>query len=184
MAAPTPTTEPSQLIAGDTAKWLKTLADYSAADGWTLTYTLVNASTKITFDAMASGSDFMVSVPATTTTGWSAGDYSWRSQVSRDGEVYTVARGSVTVQPAFGAAVDARSFARVALANIESYLKDANNLAAARYQIAGRELHKIPRGELLKERDKWKAEVAREDAATNLAAGLPDRRRVMVRFGP
>ncbi len=140
MAASTPTTEPVSLLAGDTAKWLITLADYSAADGWVLTYTLANAANRITFAASASGSDFLVNVPAATTVGWAAGSYSWRSQVSKSGEVFTVATGTITVAPSFGAAVDARSHARKTLAAVEAYLEDANNLTAASYQIAGRQL--------------------------------------------
>ena len=33
-------------------------------------------------------------------------------------------------------------------------------------------------------RDRYRAEVAREGAAANAARGLPDKRRVIVRFGP
>ena len=76
MAATTPTTEPSALIAGDTAKWLKTLADYLPADGWVLSYTLINSAAKITFAATTSGSDFLVNVAAATTAAWAAGSYS------------------------------------------------------------------------------------------------------------
>lgn len=184
MAASTPTTEPSTLIAGDTAKWLKTVTDYSAADGWALTYTLINASAKITITASASGSDFLVNVAAATTNAWAAGSYSWRSQVSKAGETFTVGSGTIDVQPSFGGStLDNRSFARIALANIEAYLQNQANLTAASYEIAGRKLQRIPVADLLALRDRYKGEVAREDAAANAAQGLPDRRRVYVRFG-
>ena len=49
MSAPIPYTEPARIVAGDTAKWIKTLADYSAADGWVLSYTLVTAANRYTF---------------------------------------------------------------------------------------------------------------------------------------
>ena len=184
MSAPTPTTEPASLIAGDTAKWLKTLGDYPATAGWVLTYTLISATAKVTFTASASGADHLVNVAAATTAAWAAGSYSWRAVVSLAGEVYTVDAGTITIKPAFSVAtLDDRSFARSALANIEAYLVDANNLSAARYSIAGREIHKIPMSDLLKARDKYRAEVALEDAATNAGRGLPDRRRIYVRFG-
>ena len=184
MAASTPTTEPTTLIAGDTAKWLKTLADYLPADGWVLSYTLINGTSKITFAATTSGADFLVNVAAATTAAWTAGTYSWRSQVAKAGEVYTIGSGTIVVQPSFGASMlDNRSFARIALANIEAYLQSPANLTAASYEIAGRKLQRIGVPDLLALRDKYKAEVAREDAAANAAAGLPDRRRVMVRFG-
>lgn len=184
MAAATPTTEPARLIAGDTAKWQKTIADYPAGEGWALAYTLINAAGKITITSTASGDDHLINVPAATTAAWSAGSYAWRSQVSKAGEVYTVESGTITVEPAFGAAtLDARSHARKALANIEAYLENAANLAAASYQIAGRELKRHTIEDLLRLRDRYRAEVAREDAAAAAARGLPDRRRVMVRFG-
>lgn len=183
MAAITPTTEPTSLLAGDTAKWLKTVADYPASEGWALSYTLVSAATRITFNATASGDDYLVNVIASTTAGWAPGAYEWRAQVSKAGEVFTVATGSIAVQPSFGSAVDGRSHARKALANIEAYLENAGNLSAAMYEIAGRKLQRINLPELLALRDKYKGEVAREDAAANIARGLPDKRRVMVRFG-
>ena len=185
MAASTPTTEPTTLIAGDTAKWIKILVDHLSSSGWSLTYTLINAAAKITFAASASDNNFLVNVPADTTENWAAGSYSWRSQVSRDGEVYTVGSGTIAVQPSFGVnTLDNRSFARTALGNIEAYLQNGANLTAASYEIAGRKLQRISVPDLLVMRDRYRAEVAREDAAANVAAGLPDRRRIMVRFGP
>ena len=184
MAAPTPTSEPASLIAGDTAKWLKTLSDYPADAGWVLTYTLISAAAKYTFTATPSGSDHLVNVTAATTGGWTAGSYSWRAAVSLAGEVYTVAGGTIEIKAAFSVStLDNRSFARIALENIENYLKNANNLSAASYEIAGRRLQRISPKELLLLRDRYKGEVATEDARANAALGLPDPRRIYVRFG-
>jgi hypothetical protein len=184
MAAPTPTTEPDTLIAGDTAKWLITLPDYPATDGWALSYKLANAANTITFAAGASGSDHLVTVAATTTAGWQPGYYIWRSQVSKAGEVFTVSTGSVTIAPALGSATDARSHARKVLDTVEAYLENPANMAAARYQINGRELFRYGIPDLLALRSRYQAEVAREKAAQNVARGLPDKRRIFVRFGP
>ena len=185
MAAPTPTYEPARFTAGDTIRWLKCLPDYLPAEGWQLVYTLLNATGKITFNAIASGADHLVSVAALTTAGWAAGDYAWRAQVVRAGEAYTVASGTCTVQPAFSAAtLDARSHARKTLANIEAYLENPGSISSHKYEIAGRMLQRFPLPELLTLRDRYRAEVAREDAAASVARGLPDRRRVFVRFGP
>ena len=184
MAAPTPTTEPTTLIAGDTARWIRALPDYLASAGWVLTYTLINATGKITFSTSAYGDDHLINVSAATTGGWAAGSYSWRAAVALSGEVYTVDTGTIVVQPAFGVAtLDNRSFARIALANIEAYLVNPANLSSAQYKIADRELSRIPMGDLLAMRDKLRMEVTQEDAAAHIARGLPDKRRVMVRFG-
>lgn len=178
-----PTSEPARLVAGDTLKFTKALPAYPATEGWALAYTLVSAANRYTFSATASGADFLVNVSAATTAGYAAGDYAYRAQVSKAGEVYTVAEGRITVAPGFGAATDARSTARRALEAVEAYLADANNLAASSYQIAGRELRRHTLPELWAHRDRLKAEVVREDAAAGLAAGLPDKRRILVRFG-
>lgn len=185
MAAPTPTQEPASLTAGDTAKWRKSLPDHPPADGWQLAYTLINAAGKITFNAVDDGDGHLVNVPAATTAGWAAGAYAWRAQVLRLGEAYTVASGTFTVLPAFSAAtLDCRSHARKTLANIESYLENPGSIASHKYEIAGRSLQRFPLPELLSLRDRYRAEVAREDAAAQVGRGLPDRRRVLVRFGP
>lgn len=184
MAAPIPLTEPSTLTPGDTAKWLRCLPDYPASAGWVLSYTLVNTSGRISITAGADGDDHLVNVPATTTAAYAAGRYAWRAQVALAGDVFTVATGSVDVLPSFAAAVDARSHAAKTLANIEAYLENANNLSAASYEINGRSLQRLSIPDLLTLRDRYRAEVAREANASAIARGLPDRRRIMVRFGP
>lgn len=181
-----PTTEPLTVNAGDTVRWRRALPDYPAGAGWALTYTLLNAAGKITITASAQGDDHLVSVPAATSAGWAAGDYAWRAQVSKAGDVFTVAEGRITVKPAFSAStLETRSLARRALEAVEAYLADPNNLAAAQYEIAGRQLRRHTLTELWAHRDRLRLEVLREEQAERLAAGLPDRdrRRVLVRFG-
>jgi len=183
MAAPNPTTEPDTLTPGDTARWLRCLPDYPASAGWVLSYTLTNAAARYTFDATADGDDHLVNVPPATTAAWAAGNYAWRAQVALAGDVFTVATGTTAVLPSFAAAIDARSHARKVLANIEAYLENANNLSAASYEIAGRQLQRFGLPDLLKLRDRYRAEATREDNAAAIARGLPDRRRILVRFG-
>lgn len=179
-----PTIEPTTVNAGDTIRWTRTLPDYPASAGWVLAYTLLNAASKITITSAASGDDHAVNVAAATSAAWVAGDYAWRAQVSKSGEVYTVGEGRMTVAPSFGAAtLDTRSSARKALEAVEAYLADPSNLTAAKYEIAGRSLDRFPLTDLWSHRDRLRFEVAREDAAARVAAGLPDTRRVFVRFG-
>jgi hypothetical protein len=170
--ADTPTLEPSSVNAGDTWRWTRSLADYPASAGWALSYTLINASAKITISAAA------------TTAGYAAGTYDWRARVSKAGEVYTVGEGRITVRNAYAASTfDARSHARKTLDAIEAVIEGRASSSTAEYQIAGRQLKYIPVPDLLALRDKYRAEVKREDAIAAVAAGLPDSRRVFVRFG-
>ena len=76
MTAPIPTTEPTELRAGDTWKWTRSLSDYPASI-WTLTYVLVQAAVQKSITASASGDDFSVSVAKATTAAYAEGLWSW-----------------------------------------------------------------------------------------------------------
>ena len=149
MSPPIHTTEPAALNAGDTAKWLKTLADYPASEGWLLAYSLVNALGRITFSAAAQGDSYLVNVLPAATTGWAPGIYAYRATASKSPEVYTVGSGSITIKPAFSAALDARSQAARTLEAINATLEGRASSATAEYEIAGRKLKYIPVPELL-----------------------------------
>ncbi len=184
MAPPISTVEPTSVIAGDTVKWTKSLPDYPASDGWSLAYTFINAAGKFPVAASADGDDYAVSVPPATTTGWIAGDYDWRAQVSKAGEVFTVATGRTTVKPSFGAAtLDGRSTARKMLDAVEAVLENRASSEVAEYQINGRQLKYTSIPDLLKLRDRLRADVRREENVLRAAQGLPPSTRVFVRFG-
>lgn len=179
-----PTIEPTTANAGDTWRWTRTLADYPASAGWALSYTLINGTAKITINASASGDAHAVTVTAATTAGYTAGSYDWRARVSKAGEVYTVGEGRITVRNAFAASTfDARSHARKTLEAIEAVIEGRASSEVSYYMIGNRQLRYMTPDELLTLRDKYRAEVLREDAAAAVAAGLPDKRRVFVRFG-
>lgn len=187
MSANIPTSEPARVVAGDTAKWIKSLADYPATDGWALTYRLVNACGSITFASTASGADHLVNVSAATTANWIAGSYAWRVQAVKAGEVYTVGQGQMVVEPSFDAqALDARSSSRRMLDAVEATLEGRASSAQQEYEIATsagkRKLVYVPMAELLALRDRLRAEVAREEQASALAAGRAPRGRILVRM--
>lgn len=177
-----------RITAGDSLNFVTQLPDYPASDGWVLTYTLVPRSagaSRILLSSQAEGDDHRLQASSITTAGWVAGQYSWVASVARGSERYTLAQGAVEVlpDPASASVLDTRSQARVALDNINAYLANASNLTAAKYSIAGRSLDRHPMSELLRLKSHFQVEVAREDAAARVAAGLPDNRRVYVRFG-
>lgn len=184
MSPPIPRTEPANLNAGDTARWIKSLADHPASDGWQLTYTLLNATGKISFNATAQDDDHLVNVPVAITGAWPAGSYTWRATASKDGDVFTVGSGQTTVHPSFAAGMgDARSQARRTLDAIEATLEGRASSATAEYEIAGRKLKYIPLPELLQLRDRLRRDVRSEDAAATMAAGHGNPGRIFVRFG-
>lgn len=181
MTAFTATTEPSSIIAGDTAKWLKTLTDYPASTGWSLAYMLVNAGSRYNFSGAMQSDSYLVTVAATVTATWAAGTYAWRAQVSKSGEVYTVGSGNIEIKASFASAIDTRSTAKIMLDNVNAALTKTASENVMRYMIAGRELFHYGIPELLQLRDRLTAEVARENIATSIANGQGNPGRIQVR---
>lgn len=187
MAADIPTTEPAALRAGDTWKWTKSLADYPASFPWTLKYRFKNAAGGFEITAVASGDDHAVTVPAATSAAYAAGTYDWVAWVEGgSSEKYTVGEGVAEILPDLRtgtatAALDARTHARKVLDAVETWL-ESRDPAVAEYEIAGRRMKYIPLGELVKLRNRYKAEVEAEDAARKLAAGLATGRKIQFRL--
>lgn len=179
-----------RIIAGDTLDFVTTLPDYPASGGYTLKYRLSPRTTGSAIDitCSASGDDHRCGAAAATTALWTAGEYSWACWVEKGAERYGGTeypwRGECTIlpNPATTTTYDSRSDARKALDAMNAFLAGSTDMSVKRYTIAGRELERWPLADLLKARDKLKAEVWSEDAAAKLEAGLGNPRRVYVRF--
>lgn len=185
---------PTALTAGDSLSLSIPSQGHTVAEGWVLALVLIPATAAGTrYTAATSTADpddasaHRLSVSTATTAAWGAGEYSWVLQASKTGERVTLATGRTTVRPdpaaVSAAAMDLRSTARQALDAVNAYLTDPNNLKAASYSIAGRNLSRHTMADLLALRSRLQAEVAREDAAAGAAAGMADKRRIFVRFG-
>lgn len=191
MAADIPTIEPAELRAGDTWKWTKSLADYPASTPWTLKYRFKSAAGGFEITASASGDDFSVNHAASSTAAYAAGTYDWVAWVEGGAsEKYTVGTGVVEVLPDLRtgtatAALDVRSHARKVLDAIEAWI-EGRDLGVAEYEINvggnSRRLKNIPMSDLIKLRNRYKAEVAAEDAARKLAAGIATGRKTQFRL--
>ena len=187
MTAPIPTTEPTELRAGDTWKWTRSLADYPASSGWTLKYRYKNADGGFEIVASTSGADFSVSVAAAATTGYAAGTYSWTAWVEGGtSEKYTVDGGVCTVKSDYRAAaatvaLDDRTHARKVLDAIESVIEGRASKDQERYMIAGRELWRTPIPTLLKLRQTYRAEVKQQEQAERLQNGTGVGGRIQFR---
>jgi hypothetical protein len=182
----TPTIEPASFVAGDTLTWTKHLADYPAG-AWTLKYRLLNAAGKIDITATASGTDHLVSVSAATTAGYTAGDYDYLAWVEKSGERVSIGQGRIKVIANLAAlnTYDGRSPARKIydglLAAYQSRV-DGGQGFVQEYEIAGRRMKFTTAADWLNQMNYWKAQVAAEDRAAKIAAGLATGNRVMVRF--
>lgn len=180
-----PTTEPTKVQSGDTVVWQRSLADYPASAGWVLAYRLINSAGKIDLTATSSGDTFTVTAAALDTAAWTAGEYDWVAFVTKAAERYTVGQGRITVLANWAAAaagVDTRTVARKMLDALEAVLQGRMAKADLEYQIGNRRMKSMSHEELLKARDKLKREVAGEERAARIAAGLGGRSRVLTRF--
>lgn len=182
-----PETEPLKIEAGTTVKWTKDLSsDYPADDGWSLAYTFINSAAKFTVNASADGKKFSVTIPASTSDDYIAGIYTWIARVSKAGEVFTVDEGHCEVLKDLAAAgltiFDHRTHVKKTLDAIEAVIEGRATSDHLSYTIAGRSITKIPVEELLKLRDKYKAEYQRELDAERIANGEGLGRKVLVRF--
>lgn len=184
-------TEPTQITAGDTIAWSKSLAAYPASDGFVLHYALqmLGGGLPIKIDAAAAGDDHAISITAATSGGWAAGDYSWFSYVTKDAERYSVEQGSISIAPdplKFNAKTDLRSHAQRTLDSIEAVIEGRATQVDEEFEIniAGNttKLKAVAIGELLAVRDRYVEMVKREQTARDLAQGKGGGGRILTRF--
>ena len=186
MAKTIPSIEPLAFTAGDTIAWLKSLADFSAADGWVLNYRFINASNKFDVVGSASGADHAININAATSAAYVAGIYSWQSYVTKGAERYTVATGSVEIMADLAAKAsgfDTRSPAQkcLDLLNI-AFASYGNKAYTQEYEIAGRRMKFNTPGDFLAFRSKVQQEVNREINANKIKNGLSVRNKSTVGF--
>lgn len=185
MAATIPEIEPKAIAAGSTATWTRYFADYLPTDGWVLSYALLKLETgqQILITSTTSGSNHLISVPASTTATYGAGEYNVQGYVTKAGERFNVWAGQIEVTPDFAGAAagtDTRSTARKILDFIEaSFVKIAQKQVVSTV-IEGISLQFRSLKELTDARNYWLGEVTKEEAAIATNGGR--RRSILAVF--
>jgi hypothetical protein len=183
--------QPLQFYQGDAISWIESRI---APDATAVTVWLRAAAAGAGVEAQATDTadGWQVELTAQTTTAMAAG--SWELQIvsTVDGAPVTTGRGSFTVRRSLAfsgaaGAFDDRTQAQRDLEAVEGAIR-ALVSGAQEYQIGslgngGRKVVKADLAELIKWRDRLKAEVTREKRADLIAQGLGDPRRLYVRFG-
>jgi hypothetical protein len=186
--------------AGVTLDFYDAIPQYLPADGWTLKYALaaqftspVQATITLTATTAADGVRYRVQASSDQTATWTPGKYSWVRRVEKSGPIINpVGEGVLKILPRIDALVqgyDNRSHARKMLDQVEAAL-ESRSLSAGRevlsYTIGTRSQTfdaSETKVELIKLRNKLQWEVANENAKAQMAAGLPNPRKVGIRFG-
>lgn len=183
--------EPLALVRGDTWAWKRSDlgSDYPPA-GWALSYAARregSTADEFVITAAESGSDYLVTVDAATTADYAAGIWNWSAHMTRssDGARVTIGRGQWTIAANLAADdVDTRTYARRTLDAIEAVIEGRASKSDQSYSIAGRSLSRIPLGELLAFRDKFRREVRAEMEAETRSKSGSVGRTMAVRFQP
>lgn len=186
MAAPIPSSEPKTVSAGNTIQWTKSVSDYPADQGWVLSYAFVSTvGNKFGVTATASGSEFLVTIAASTSAGYVAGTWTWQAYVSKAAERFLVDSGSMKILPDYSAqatTLDTRSHARRCLELIMLAMEGRLPDGLDGYSIGGVDIRMIGLAQLRELYDKYLSDVMSEDAADRIANGLGSGRNIYVRF--
>lgn len=186
MAYTVPELEPASVTAGDLVTWSRSFADFSAAEGWVLSYALTSPSALITISASTyQASQFLVSVAKATTANWMAGTYAIQGYVTNGNSRHLVYTGTIKIQPNLAAAssgYDNRSHAKKCLDAIETVLEARASKTIQNWSGLEQSFSLIATADLLTMRDRYLTEYKSEQAAERVAQGLGNRRNVFVRF--
>lgn len=172
---------PASIKAGLTFITQPIVSAHPAPD-WALS-ALLRGPQSIDIDALVDGSTHYFRVDAAETAAWTPGNY-WYSvrATGPDGIVVEVESGEVAIKPDLAAIQpghDGRDHVRRTLEAIEAVLEKRATLDQERYKINNRELWRTPVADLLKLRDRYKAELRMIKAA---AKGTLFNQRVKVGF--
>ncbi|MCU0589869.1 MAG: hypothetical protein MUC33_01395 [Desulfobacterales bacterium] len=188
------TTEPEKFTAGDLIQWKREAAGLSiptgevpkASAGWALTYSLVKSGVRIALTSTPSGDDFLVSLAAATTAGYSPGVYRWQAYVTKTTERYMVGSGTIEILANFAAAssgYDARSHVKKVLDALEAKLEGRASKDQEQMVVGGQVVGMMPIARLLEWYSRYKQAYEQEQAAENVAKGLGTGKNIFVRFG-
>lgn len=172
-----PTSEPTVLVAGDTATWRRSLADFLASDGWALKYAFRGAGI-LNVTADADGDGYLVTVPKATTAGMADGLYEWTAYVEKGQEHFTVDAGRCLVTPDLSAAAAGvrQKHAERALPLIEAQIEQLLASSIESHSIEQTTIQRRKLDELYAIRNRYRNEVQRLQSRGRLPA-------VRIRFG-
>tara|TARA_R100000278_G_scaffold122939_1_gene110565 strand:- start:451 stop:1041 length:591 start_codon:yes stop_codon:yes gene_type:complete len=162
-----PTQEPDLLVVGDRWVWRRPdlVADYPTAD-YALTYefhldTGGGGSKKFTITATETSTDYIVEIASATTASYTAGEYNWYAFITRssDSQRLSVDEGRTKLEIDFANTnADSRTHAKKVLDAIEATIEGRASQDQMSYSIAGRSLSRMSIDDLLKFRDRYRAE--------------------------
>lgn len=160
---------PKKITAGLTFRHSINLTAYPASI-WSITIFLRGA-TAIDITAAKDGNLHIFNVPADTTKNYKAGHYGYSLRATDNlGDVEEIEAGAIEIisdLASLSDPIDSRTHAQKTLAALEAVIEGRATLDQEHYRLNNRELWRTPLTDLIKLRNQYRNEVAREQAKAN-----------------
>jgi hypothetical protein len=182
--------EPTEITAGDTLTFQRSIGKYPASAGWQLTYELRGRAQAIEFTSVASGDSHVITVPAATTASWLPGAYELEGYAGNiaTGERERIFINNLTINRNLeGAAGDisVTTHAQRMIALIEAVQEGKATHDLLESEVEGTRIKRLSPKELREEYNYWKQMRQNEvRAADSLAGRSSGRNRFAVFTDP
>lgn len=173
---------PDKIVAGTTFDRLLTLTAWPAPE-WSLSL-ILRGPIAVTLVSQPEAAQHRLGASADVTRLWPPGVWAWALRATRGAEVVEIDAGAIIIAAdidSLPAGHDGRSHAARVLDAIEAVIENRATLDQQKYTINNRELWRTPIPELLLLRDRYRAELRREQQARRTGQSLLGR-QIKVRF--
>lgn len=166
--------EPKSFTAGETVEWQKELDNYSPQNGWQLVYSFCSTDNKFEVTAIGENNYYVIRLSCEETSKYVPATYWWQSRVIQEDTQYIIESGELIIKPNLALLdnYDGRSHVKKVLDALEATILGKASRDQLSYSISGRSLSRLSPSELLKWRDIYKAEYARNLQEEKLNKGL------------
>ncbi|WP_341790617.1 hypothetical protein [Rickettsia endosymbiont of Polydrusus tereticollis] len=181
----TPNIEPTSFTVGETVQWQKEIVNYSPKDGWQLVYCFRNFAYRFEVKAQAENNYYVIRLSSEETSKYKPAIYWWQSRIIKEEMQYVLENGEFVIKPnlALLDSYDGRSHVKQVLDALEATILGKASRDQLSYSISSRSLSRLSPTELLKWRDVYKAEYARNLQEEQLSKGLSGHNLIKIRFG-
>jgi len=187
-AANAPTTEPHEFVIGDFIQWKREdiVGDYPVATHsatW-VARIATGGSTEIIVNATEASTYYLFTISSATSATFAKGHYHWQLEITEtsSGNRIVIDRGTLDIHYDLDDNVDPRSHAQIMVDKIESILEGKADADVASYSINGRSLTKMSFDDLIRARDFYRKEYAKELQVELAKNGEKTGATVLVRF--
>lgn len=165
------------MVAGDSAKWERSISDYPPSAGWTLRYHMARPLVEpVVVEATPdpTAETYRVNLAAAITATWTPGEYHWKALVSKAGERHQIVSGTLQILPDPTVVHDPRTADERALDAITAVLEGRLGESIAEYTVGGTPVKHMDHGTLIRLQGFYQARVRMQRGGT-FAVQIPVR---------